>query len=94
MRKGGKMWGPWTHGGESGQGGRRRRPISRRPKTRAATKRAKARRKVMKQRKDHEAWVEQLAAVCDATNVEKQRLAAEIIFLEHNMDQKFHSWLF
>ena len=42
----------------------------------------------MKQRKDHEAWVEQLAAVCDATNVEKQRLAAEIIFLEHNMDRK------
>ena len=53
-----------------------------------ATKRAKAREKVMKQRQDHEAWVEQLAAVCDATNVEKQRLAAEIIFLEHNMDRK------
>ena len=53
-----------------------------------ATNRAKAREKVMKQRKDHEAWVEQLAAVCDATNVEKQRLAAEIIFLEHNMDRK------
>lgn len=52
------------------------------------SKRSKAKERVMKQRQDHEAWVEQLAAACDSTNTERERLAAEIIFMEHNLDRK------
>ncbi|KAH8062422.1 mannosyl-oligosaccharide 1,2-alpha-mannosidase [Aureococcus anophagefferens] len=57
-------------------------------KKQEVSKKQRAREKVMKQRQDHEAWVEQLAAACDATNAERERLSAEIIFLEHNMERK------
>ena len=57
-------------------------------KKQEVSKKQRAREKVMKQRQDHEAWVEQLAAACDATNSERERLSAEIIFLEHNMERK------